>query len=339
MGTDAPTGPEAGVTGGKSAPPADAHLRLKRVFLRTLVISLATCAFVAVAALLIGEFTELTGKILFTLGALALHSGMAIACTDSLEKRRWPKLSITGLVLFGLNFCTLMTCLWGTGFNQPWERAMFTTGALLGYYILAIPAASLHEGQRLRSLALAGLAVCTVGFAMLLVCIWSEPTGSDAFPKATAIAAIIAFALTHTCLVVRVPGGIGLPWLLFGTCASMWTLAAVASGMIILEPQHEFWARLLGALGVIAATGSLALLILTKLRRVGKEERLETTPARVELRCPRCTTLQTVNAGATRCAACGLKFRIEIEEPRCPKCDYLLWQLPERRCPECGTTF
>jgi hypothetical protein len=46
-----------------------------------------------------------------------------------------------------------------------------------------------------------------------------------------------------------------------------------------------------------------------------------------------------VDAGASQCTACGLKLRIEIEEPRCAKCDYLLWQLPQRRCPECGTAF
>ena len=34
---------------------------------------------------------------------------------------------------------------------------------------------------------------------------------------------------------------------------------------------------------------------------------------------------------------CGLKFHIRLEEPRCPKCDYLLFMLQSDRCPECGT--
>jgi len=45
---------------------------------------------------------------------------------------------------------------------------------------------------------------------------------------------------------------------------------------------------------------------------------------------------QTVQSGHTRCAQCRLKFHIEIEEPRCPKCNYLLHMLTEPRCPECG---
>jgi DNA-directed RNA polymerase subunit RPC12/RpoP len=46
-----------------------------------------------------------------------------------------------------------------------------------------------------------------------------------------------------------------------------------------------------------------------------------------------------VCVGDSKCGNCGLKFRIEIEEPRCARCGYLLWQLTERRCPECGQTF
>ena len=119
----------------------------------------------------------------------------------------------------------------------------------------------------------------------------------------------------------------------------VWLLAAMASASIAWEIDEEFWYRWLGAVGVLDACSSFALLIMAKLRQVGKVENLQSAAARVELRCPRCTALQTVDAGVAKCSACGLKFRIEIEEPRCAKCDYLLWQLPERRCPECGTEF
>ncbi|HRT41019.1 MAG TPA: hypothetical protein P5223_03055, partial [Phycisphaerae bacterium] len=61
-----------------------AYLRLKRVFLRTLVISLTVCALVAVGALLLGTFNETTAKVLTTLGALAVHSGAAMSCASTL---------------------------------------------------------------------------------------------------------------------------------------------------------------------------------------------------------------------------------------------------------------
>jgi hypothetical protein len=316
------------------------RLRLKRVFLRTLVISLTTCALVAVAALLLGTFTEFTAKVLATLGALALHSGAAMICADTLERRRWPKLSAAGLIAFGASFGVLITCIWWPGwFDEPAARAAITFGALAVSYILAIPSADLWERGVRRALAGAGLLVCGAAFLMVLICIWAEDSHSEEFAKATAIASVIAFSFAHTALLIRVPGGRGLDWLLKVSLACVWVLAAMASVSIAWEIEQEFWYRWLGAVGVLDACSSFALLIMAKLRQVGKIENLQTSAARVELRCPRCTVLQTVDAGAAKCIACGLKFRIEIEEPRCAECDYLLWQLPQRRCPECGTAF
>ena len=316
------------------------RLRLKRMFLRTLVISLVTCALVAVGALLLGQFTETTAKVLTTLGALAVHSGLAMFCAETLERRRWPKLSVTGLVAFGVNFCVLITCIWWPGwFGEPAARAAVTTGALAAAYILAIPCADLLERGAQRVLSTSGLVVTGVALVMTLVCIWAERADNVDFARATAIASIVAFSFAHTALLIRVPGSRGIEWLLRATLACVWVLAAMASASIAWEIEQEFWYRWLGAVGVLDACGTLALLIMAKLRQVTKAENVQTAAARVELRCPRCTVLQTVDAGAAKCSACGLKFKIEIEEPRCAKCDYLLWQLPERRCPECGTTF
>ena len=70
---------------------APARLRLKQWFLRTLVISLTCCALVAVIALLLGTFNRTTARILLTLGALAVHSGIAMVCAAALEHRQWPQ--------------------------------------------------------------------------------------------------------------------------------------------------------------------------------------------------------------------------------------------------------
>ena len=319
---------------------AQGRLRMKRVFLRTLVISLAACALVAVGALLLGTYNELTAKVLVTLGALAVHSGAAMFCADTLERRRWPRLSVTGLVLFAINFGVLITCIWWPGwFDEPTIRAAIGTGALAVGYILAIPCADLGERNVRPIVAPSGLLAGAVAFVMELFCIWAERADNENFAKATAIAGIVAFSFAHTALLIRVPGGGAVDWLLKVCLACVWGVAAMASASIIWEIEDEFWYRWLGAVGVLDASGSLALLIMAKLRQVGKVETLQTAPARIELRCPRCLILQTVDAGASQCSTCGLKFRLEIEEPRCAKCDYLLWQLPDRRCPECGTPF
>jgi hypothetical protein len=315
------------------------RLRLKRLFLIALVASLATCTAVAVGVLLFGQFGRITLRILGTLGAVAFHSAVAMICAHTLERRRWPALSVAGLILFGLNFAVLVTCIWAARHDDPIARAIVTTVVLLGFYVLAIPCASLRERRRWVPAAWAGLVACAGAFLLTLVCIWWDDGPDDVYVKAAVIAAIVAFSFAHTCLLGRIPGGLGLDWLLRAALYCLWTVAALASMMIAFEIKEEGAIRILGALGVLDASSSLALVIMTTLRRMRKIEKLETTEGRIEIRCPRCTTRQVVDAGASKCTACGLKFRIEIEEPRCAKCDYLLWNLPERRCPECGTPF
>ena len=261
------------------------RLRLKRIFLRTLVISLTTCALVAVGVLLLGTFTEFTAKVLATLGALALHSGAAMVCAGTLERRRWPKLSAAGLIAFGVSFCVLITCIWCPGwFDEPAARAAVTFAALAVAYVLAIPSADLWERGVRRALAGAGLLVCAAAFLMVLICIWAEDSHSEEFAKATAIAGVIAFSFAHTALLVRVPGGRGLDWLLKVALACVWLLAVLASASIAWLIEEEYWYRWMGAVGVLDACSSFALLIMAKLRQVGKIENLQTSAARVELR-------------------------------------------------------
>jgi len=316
------------------------RLRLKRVFLRALVVSLSSCALVAVLARLLGQFTETTAKILVTLGALAVHSGFAMACAAALERQRWSTLNRAAFGAMAITLGAMVACTWWPGwFGEATGKATVTVLAVIGAYVVAIPCTELLEQRRARGLGLAGVATTTVALAMTLVCVWASDVESESFGKATLIAAITAFSLAHAALLIRVPGGGRLGGLLYGTMACVGLLAAMLAIAIVVEPREEWWYRWMGAVGVLDACGSLTLLIAAKLRQVGRVEKLETTAGRVELRCPRCTVLQTVSVGASACTACGLKFRIEVEEPRCAKCDYLLWQLAERRCPECGTEF
>jgi len=107
----------------------------------------------------------------------------------------------------------------------------------------------------------------------------------------------------------------------------------MASASIVWEIEDEFWFRWLGAAGVLDASSTLALLILAKLRKVGQVQKLQTAAGQVELRCPRCTTGAARRGRRGEMQRMRPEVRIEIEEPRCAKCDYLLWQLPERPLP------
>lgn len=315
-------------------------LRLKRLFLQAMIWSLVGCALIAVFLLLLGDFNEFTGRVLATLLALAVHSGLALACAAGLERNLWPRLNRVALAIFAGAFLLFIVCLWWPGLSFEWPaRAAGTTLVLVAASVVAIPAASLAEQRRSPLLAAAALVTTFLGAAMAIACIWGDDVDAIWFAKLTAIACLTSLAFAQTCLLVRVPHGGWSGTLRLVTGGAAWLLLAALSLIILTEPDDNLPARAAGSLGVVNATGAVALLILMRLRRVDRVQRLESTAVEVDLTCPRCLAPQRMSTGDGRCNACGLRFRIEVEEPRCRKCDYLLWKLPERRCPECGTEF
>lgn len=53
--------------------------------------------------------------------------------------------------------------------------------------------------------------------------------------------------------------------------------------------------------------------------------------------CPECS--QSIEGQFTECWSCTVDDPRDDLESRCLECGYLLRELPERRCPECGTKF
>jgi len=317
----------------------DNRLRLKRIFLRTLIVSLVTGTLIAVFVLLFGQFNQTTNRILGTLCVLAVHSAIAMACADALEKRYWPWLSRLALILYSINFIVFVVIIWATSSDDPLMRVTLTTFVLTGYYVLAIPPAALREKGRWPPASFGGLCICLIGFLMVMWAIWCTEFDDEQYARATGVAAVLAFSLSHTCLLGRVRTTPSNIWLVRGTLAFVWMTAGIFSYAILADDFDEFIVRLLGAGAVLDVCGSFTLVILGRLKGVEKIERLQTSEKEIELSCPRCSEWQDVPAGDSKCRSCGLKFRIEIEEPRCAQCGYLLWRLTERRCPECGREF
>ena len=79
------------------------------------------------------------------------------------------------------------------------------------------------------------------------------------------------------------------------------------------------------------------MLVLARLNRRVDFEPLADMPMAVTVICPRCGRRTKVPLGAGGCGACGLRIEINIEEPRCPQCGYLVYKLASDVCPECGT--
>ncbi len=131
--------------------------------------------------------------------------------------------------------------------------------------------------------------------------------------------------------------------MLWGTVAA----AALTAGLVDLAvvddrllhlgwDEGSFLWRGMGASGILAGCGTLALVVLAVLNRQIDYEPGSKEMLSLFLACPRCGKKQNVAIGEASCVACDLRISTRIEEPRCRNCGYLLYKLTSDRCPECG---
>jgi hypothetical protein len=101
--------------------------------------------------------------------------------------------------------------------------------------------------------------------------------------------------------------------------------------------DEEVLARAMGVLAIIAACGTVITPILLKMQTVRHTVGAGAVPLNIDVTivCPRCHSDQRLKTGERSCTKCGLRIKIELEEPRC-ECGYLLHKLENNRCPECG---
>lgn len=181
-----------------------------------------------------------------------------------------------------------------------------------------------------------GVAAALLAFVMAVVGIWGDPQGGEAiFVTVISVAVVVA----HAIVVLQCPLKPGQGWLATGTIT-----AAMVTGAMVDLSAFEWGGSLLptgrlgGAAGVFAACGTLALFVLARINRGVNFESLPHVLADIVLACPRCRRKQTLPLGGSACSACGLRITIQVEEPRCRKCGYLLYKLTSDACPECGET-
>ncbi|MGN6367226.1 MAG: hypothetical protein ACTHN5_03090 [Phycisphaerae bacterium] len=123
-----------------------------------------------------------------------------------------------------------------------------------------------------------------------------------------------------------------------GTVASMTVATAIFMGLIwadswsvMRDAETCFLASM-----VLSVAGVLAVLLLGRFLAVKVPDVLSMVGEVIHLQCPRCKKFQDVPLGSGYCSGCRLRIRVEVEEPRCPKCGYNLHQLTRPICPECG---
>jgi hypothetical protein len=250
----------------------------------------------------------------------------------------------TGVYLAAGVFCLFMVGVWKgvfstwSGSDVWWESAM----ALAGVGVLVV-ANLAHAGTSDRRwgrwvgiLAAAGAWLLAEAGILQQT---SSPLGRQMLTGLASLAGVLGLAN----LAVLVPLE-GMQRLVRSVTIAAAAVCAAAINLLVYFDtrwDEEIWGRAAAGSGIVAGCGSLALLVLARINR-----RVEYRPDEgavlatvVALVCPRCSKSQKIALGGAACKACGLRIEITIEEPRCPKCGYLLYMLQSPVCPECGAAI
>lgn len=215
------------------------------------------------------------------------------------------------------------------------------TDLTVSLFSLTCLGASVARPKNLWRLAAIGTYLFSaIGLIVSMLLIWdtfSYPH-SEPWARLLGISITWSIALPTLLLLSLTRFTNGLAYLRLVTLAVIALLAAQITVGIIVEPRDDLAWRFIAANAILASLGILSLPILYRL--YGAQNPTDPVSARPELQiiCPRCFQSQTIQAGDSVCSQCKLKFHLEIEEPRCRQCGYLLYQLTEPRCPECGTS-
>jgi len=244
---------------------------------------------------------------------------------------------IASIVACGL--CGIYVLIVGD-FGQFEGRVLASTASIGGASILALAAAIPWEKRRWPPIGLLGMIAVGVGLVMILLLIWTKFWRIETFIHFFGTSCVFAVALPHIGLLSLARLRRSYEWIRYGTVFAVGCLALTILGLIWFhEGPDDLLIRVIGVLAIIDVCGTIATPVLHRVSAIHEVESVQTVDlaARLSLTCPRCSVTQTLAVGSSKCASCGLRIRIEIEEEHCRKCGYSLYQLTSGVCPECGT--
>ncbi len=212
------------------------------------------------------------------------------------------------------------------------------------FSLTSLVAALVHERGVWRPMMIVGFFVSGFGLVTYLLAIWLLldllPYQSEKYlGKLMGIQVVWAIGLPHAGLLALTAFDRKVfRWVRFLSILMVMLLAGFITLIVIWSPDfgHDVYRRLIGVLSILVAAGTITTPVLQKVVGLDRAAAVQTTKLELQIQCPRCLTMQTVQTGHSRCVQCRLKFEIDIEEPRCPKCQYVLHQLTKPVCPECG---
>ena len=238
------------------------------------------------------------------------------------------------LILLGCLSATALGGIVGLVLPGSWRFGEYVIATLLTvafFSLTSLGAVIMLEKDRWRLMMIAALTLTAFGVLLYLSQIWLDwantSYSNDNIVKVNFGVGVWAVALPAMGLLALPRFSGVLVWLPRATIFTIFSFAVFIVVAMIFEPDDDIWGPAVGVLSILTALGAFAVPIMAKVHKIDKLENVESTTLQFKLTCPRCLLEQTLATGHSRCRQCRLKFNVEIEEPRCSKCNYLLHNL------------
>lgn len=282
--------------------------------------------------------------IAFTMVAIALIAPTALGFAGGMIATKELQLAgRVGLGLAALAFLVMELGFWWQGSRFD-DELVLSGFAIAGYGLLIVGCLVGVGGATSRWWRWVGVAGNAAACAVVLGEIWEDWYHWEEYVAALSVVAGV-FAFANVILFIRLKDN--QRWVRVTTLVCAWTASLLFAALLVADGMGmeasdlgDLMARASAAAAIAGACGTMALLVLTAINRralvsdpSGSAYELE----KITVVCPRCKKKQGISLGHDRCGHCDLRINITVEEPRCPKCDYLLFNLQSDRCPECGT--
>lgn len=218
------------------------------------------------------------------------------------------------------------------------ERTLVTLAMIGIASLIALGAAIPTELRRWHPIGPVALCLTAIALATSMVMIWvTYPYLPDYLDDVTLITWLWTGTFTLVGLLALARLHAKWIWIRTATVGLLMTASVQITLTIWMRIYGaDDWFRAMSILLILGLCGVLVTPVLHHMSRTRLREHVRTMELTISLTCPRCRKTQELAVGHSKCAGCGLKFEIDIEEENCRKCGYSLYQNQSSVCPECG---
>lgn len=256
--------------------------------------------------------------------------GSTVFAAWKIPTLRFASRAGTGVV--GVVLVLLLAAIWGT------HDLCFKAGLIVAPFGLALSLSLVGLGHERRHWRWVGF-----GAALLLMA-WSllkldSPRGFwghlwDNQPWYVAGCCVVAGS-TYALLMARPPLRPSQEWLRKITFGTVALVLAFISGAAFYGHDSETLFRLIVASSILAACGTLTVLILSRFSRP-VEVPADQAITHMLVACPRCQERQMAPLGSSPCMRCRAVLTVGCAEPLCGHCHAPVWGVMGNACPRCG---